>query len=75
MSLRILVNVSKLVLKTVNYNLRRSKLVTQPKYLSQTYGYHSLRQEGTHLWDTLPHIRKDAKDVTEFKQMIVKYVK
>ncbi len=46
--------------KTVNYNLRRSKLITQPKFLSQTHGYHSLRQEGTRLWDTLPNICKDA---------------
>ncbi len=46
--------------KTVNYNLRRSKLIIQPKFLSQTHGYHSLRQEGTRLWDTLPNICKDA---------------
>ncbi len=49
--------------KTVKYNLRRSKLIRQPKFLSQTYGYHSLRQEGTRLWDTFPNICKDAKDV------------
>ncbi len=61
--------------KTVNYNLRRSKLITQPKFLFQTHGYHSLRQEGTPLWDTLPNISKDVKDVNAFKQMIVKYVK
>ncbi len=61
--------------KTVlNYNLRRSKLITQPKFLSQTHGYHSLRQEGTWLWDTLSNICKDAKDVNAFKRMIVKYV-
>ncbi len=60
--------------KTVTYNLRRSKLITQPKFLSQTHGYHSLRQEGTCLWDTLPNICKDAKDVNAFKLMIVKYV-
>ncbi len=59
----------------VNYNLRRSKLITQPKFLSQTLGYHSLRQEGTRLWDTLTNIRKDAKDVNAFKRMTVKYVK
>ncbi len=61
--------------KIVNYNLRRSKLITQPKVLSQTHGYHSLRQEGTRLWDTIPNICKDAKDVNAFKRMIVKYVK
>ncbi len=47
--------------KTVNYNLRRSKLITQPKFLSQTHGYHSLRQEGTRLWDTLPTYVKTLK--------------
>ncbi len=53
--------------KTVNYNLRKPKLITQTKFLSQTHGYHSLRQEGTHLWDTLPNICKDAKDINAFK--------
>ncbi len=53
--------------KTVNYNLRRSKFITQPKLLSQTHGYHSLRQEGTRLWDTLPNICKNANDVNTFK--------
>ncbi len=61
--------------KTVNYNLRRSKLITQPKFMSQTHGYHSLRQEGKRLWHTLPNICKDATDVNVFKRMIVKYVK
>ncbi len=60
--------------KTVNYNLRRSKLFTLPKFLSQIHGYHSLRQEGTCLWDTLPNICNDAKDVNAFKRLIVKYV-
>ncbi len=49
--------------KTVNYNLRRSKFITQPKFLSQTHGYHSLRQQDICLWDTFPYICKDAKDV------------
>ncbi len=42
--------------------------------MSQTHGYHSLRQESTCLWDTLPNICKEAKDVNAFKRMIVKYV-
>ncbi len=53
--------------KTVNYNLRRYKLITQPKFLSQTHGYHSLRQECKRLWDTLPNKCKNAKDVNAFK--------
>ncbi len=53
--------------KAINYNLRRSKLITQNKFLSQTHSYHTLRQEGTHLWDTLQNICKDAKDVNALK--------
>ncbi len=56
--------------KIVNYKLR-SKLITQPNFLSQTHGYHSLRQEDTYLLDILPNV---CKDVNTFTQMIVKYV-
>ncbi len=59
--------------KTFNHNLR-SKLITQPKFLSQAQGYHSLRQDGICLWDKLPNIHKDAEDVNSLKQMIVKFV-
>ncbi len=33
--------------KTLSYNLRSSQIITQPKFNSQTHGYHSLRNEGT----------------------------
>ncbi len=52
--------------KTVNYNLRSSKIITQPKFNSQTHGYHSLRNEGTCLWATLPNSGNDAKDINTF---------
>ncbi len=40
---------------------------------SQTHGYHSLRNEVTCLWATLPNIFKEAKDINIFKRMIVNH--
>ncbi len=56
------------------HSFNQAKLITQPKFQSQTHVSHSLRQDGTRLWDTLPNICKDTKDVNVFNQMIVKYV-
>ncbi len=60
--------------KNVNYNLQSSKIITQPKFNSQTHDYHSLRNEGTRLWATLPNSCKEAKDINSFKRMIVNYI-
>ncbi len=57
--------------KNLIYNLRSSQIITQPKFNSQTHGYHSLRNEGTHLWATLPNSCKETKEINTFKQMIV----
>ncbi len=60
--------------KPINYKLRSSQIITQPKFNSQTHVYHSLRNEGTRLWATLPNSCKEAKDINTFKQMIVNYI-
>ncbi len=59
---------------TLSYNLRSSQIITQPKFNSQTHGYHSLRNEGTRLWATLPNSCNEAKDINTFKRMIVNYI-
>ncbi len=61
--------------KKLSYNLRSSQIITQPKFNSQTHGYHSLRNEGKRLWATLPNSCKEAKDINTFKRMIVNYIK
>jgi len=61
--------------KTVQYNLRATKVITQPKFHTQTHGYHSLRNEGTRLWATLPNSCKNAKDINAFKRLVVNYIK
>ncbi len=38
---------------------------------SQTHGYHSLRNEATRLWVTLPNKCKEVKDINTLKRMIV----
>ncbi len=60
--------------KILSYNLRSSQIITQPKFNSHTHGYHSLRNEGTHLWATLPYSCKEAKYINTFKRMIVNYI-
>ncbi len=54
--------------------LRSSQIITQPKFNSQTHSYHSLRNECTRLWATLPNSCKEAKDINTFKRMIVNYI-
>ncbi len=46
--------------KNLSYNLQSSQIIAQPKFNSQTHGYHSLRNDGTCLWATLPNICKEA---------------
>ncbi len=60
--------------KPLRYNLLSSQIITQLKFNSQTHGYHSLRNEGTCLWATLPNSCKEAKDINTFKRMIVNYI-
>ncbi len=60
--------------KTLSYNLRSSQIITQPKFNSQTHRYHSLRNEGTRLWATLPNRCKEAKYISTFKRMFVNYI-
>ncbi len=60
--------------KTLSYNLRSYQIITQPNFNSQTHGYHSLRNEGTGSWATLPNSCKEAKDINTFKRMIINYI-
>ncbi len=45
--------------------------ISQPKFQTQTHGYHSHRNEGTRLWAALPNAYKEAKDISTFKRMVV----
>ncbi len=48
--------------------------ISQPKFLTQTNGYHSLRNEGTRLWAALPNACKEVKDISTFKHMVVNFI-
>ncbi len=50
------------------------KLLHNQSLILKTHGYHSLRNEGTCLWATLPNSCKEAKDIDTFKRMIVNYI-
>ena len=59
--------------KTSNYNLR-SVGIQQPQFNTMTHGFHSLRQEGTRLWESLPIAYKQAKDLQTFKTLVFKCI-
>ncbi len=48
--------------------------ISQPKFQTQTHGYHSLRNEETRLWADLPNVCKEAKDIGTFKRMVVDFI-
>ncbi len=52
--------------KIVNYDLGSNMPISQPKFQTQTHGYHSLRNEGTRLWAALPNACNKAKDISTF---------
>ena len=59
--------------KTVKYNLRSVNLA-QPHFKTMTHGFHSLRQEGTRLWESLPTSCRNAKDLKTFKTLLTKNI-
>ena len=59
--------------KTSNYNLR-SVGIHQPQFNTMTHGFHSLRQEGTRLWESLPIAYKQAKDLQTSKTLVFKSI-
>ncbi len=60
--------------KIVNYDVRSNIHISQPKFQTQTHGYHSLRNEGTRLWAALSNTCKEAKDISTFKCMVVDFI-
>ncbi len=61
--------------KIVNYDLRSNMPISQPKFQTQTHGYHSLRNEGTRLmWAALPNACKQSKDISTFKCMVADFI-
>jgi hypothetical protein len=61
------------VQKSVSYNLRSVSLA-QPRFNTMTHGYHSLRQEGTRLWESLPNSCRSAADLKTFKTLVSKHL-
>ncbi len=60
--------------KIVNYDFRSKMPISQPKFRTQTHGYHLLRNEGTRLWTALPNVYKEAKYISTFKCMIIGFI-
>jgi len=60
--------------KDSSYNFRGIKL-DQPRFYSQTYGFYSLRHEGTRLWNSLPEHCQNAQNINDFKHKVINYIK
>ena len=56
--------------KTVQYGLRDTQKLTQPKYRTIRYGRNTLTYYGAHLWNLLPSHIKLTCDINLFKSMI-----
>ena len=59
--------------KRTVYELR-SKSLQQEKFKTITHGFHSLRHEGTRLWEALPNNCQNAKDLQTFKKLLKKTI-
>ncbi len=60
--------------KIENYDLSSNMPISQPKFQTQTHGYHSLRNEGTRLWAALPNACNETKDISTFKCTVVDFI-
>ena len=56
--------------KNVNYNLRDTNLMILQKYETVTYGFNSLRFQGSKLWNNLDTALKDAATLDSFKTAV-----
>jgi hypothetical protein len=59
--------------KHMMYSSRRIKVLEQPKYNTVKYGKMSFKYQGAKVWNMLSNDFKQAIDITEFKQILVKW--
>ena len=55
--------------KNINYNLRRSNLLTLPRP-NTNYGLNSFKYRGSMAWNNLPDIYKNCRNSKDFKEKI-----
>ena len=55
------------------YDLRHSLRLEQPKFHTFTYGFRSFRYFGSKLWNILPHLVKNTKDINVYKKNITEW--
>ncbi len=56
--------------KDINYGLRDSNMLCQPKFNKITYGKNTFSYYGTHIWNSLPNNIKESTSLDNFKTML-----
>ncbi len=56
--------------KDINYDLRDSNILCQPKFNKITYGKKTFSYYGTHIWNSLPNNKKESTSLDNFKTML-----
>lgn len=60
------------LIKESSHSLRNTLLI-QPKFNGVTYGFNSIRYQGSKIWNCLPQSMKYIKNVSDFKNEIQKW--
>ena len=64
---------SMFVKKEVMLNQRNNNILVQPKYNTVTYGFNSIRYQGSKLWNSLPNEMKCLDGIAQFRRMVRKW--
>ena len=56
--------------KDVKYNLRDNRIVCLPTFNTVTHGQKCFKYYGSHLWNHVPIMLKNALNVSSFKRLI-----
>jgi hypothetical protein len=59
--------------KSIDYDLRDDNVLVIPRYNTVTYGFNSLRYQGTRLWKSLECKAKSSVSLNDFKRQIAKW--
>ena len=59
--------------KSIDYDLRDENVLVIPRYNTVTYGFNSLRYQGTRLWKSLECNTKSSVSLNDFKRQIAKW--
>ncbi len=57
-------------IKETPYDLRNTKILTQPKFEKISYGKNTFKYYGSHIWNLLPNNMKECTTIEAFKSLL-----